>query len=173
MPSLRILLFVAFLVVPLVELAVIVQVGQQIGAGWTILLLLAVSVAGATLVRREGRESWRRFRAALSAGRLPTQEVLDGALVLCGGALMLTPGFVTDALGLFLMLPAGRALASRALLARVGLAAVLMGSTGRPVGRPRAPHRVNHPPRRRGAQPSDDVVEVEVVDIQRTPPEER
>ncbi|MGI8574210.1 MAG: FxsA family protein [Egibacteraceae bacterium] len=172
MPTFRILLFVAFLIVPLLEIAVIGQVSQVVGFGWTLMLLLAVSIAGAALVRREGTQAWRRFRAALGAGRVPTTEVADGALVVLGGALMLTPGFLTDAVGLMLMVPAGRALARRALQARVGFAAVATGSPG--AGARRRPSRPasgqNTPPRRRPTE--DEVVEIEVVNIERTPPED-
>jgi UPF0716 protein FxsA len=112
-------LVVAFLVVPAVELYVIVQVGQQIGAGWTVVLLLAVSVAGGWLVRREGGRAWTALRAAVNAGRLPDRELADGALVLVGGALLLTPGFCTDVVGLALVLPVTRPLARRVLAALV------------------------------------------------------
>jgi UPF0716 protein FxsA len=113
------LLVVAFLVVPIVELAVILQVGQLIGTLPTVALLLAVSVAGAWLVRREGAAAWRRLRTALAQARMPATEVVDGALVLLGGALLLTPGFVTDALGLLLVVPPTRAVVNRAVRGRV------------------------------------------------------
>ncbi len=103
------LLVVAFIIVPLLELAVIIQVGQLIGAGWTITLLFAVSIAGAWLVKREGRGAWRNFRRALDEARMPAVEVVDGALVLVGGALLLTPGFLTDVVAVLLLLPPVRA----------------------------------------------------------------
>lgn len=102
------LLLIAFLVVPIVELAVIGAVSARLGIGWTLLLLLADSVAGAVLVRHEGRRAWRRFRSALAEGRWPGDEVVQGALVLVGGALLLTPGFVTDAVGVVLVVPPTR-----------------------------------------------------------------
>lgn len=110
------LLVVVFLVVPIVELYVIVQVGQEIGVFNTIGLLLIVSVVGAWLMKREGAKAWRAFVGALAETRLPAREVADGALVLFGGALLLTPGFVTDVLGLMLLLPPTRAVARRILL---------------------------------------------------------
>jgi UPF0716 protein FxsA len=103
------LLFVAFVVMPLVELYVIVQVGQNIGVLPTIGLLLLVSVLGAWLVRREGARTWRSFRLALAENRVPARETADGALVIFGGALLLTPGFVSDVLGLLCILPPTRA----------------------------------------------------------------
>jgi UPF0716 protein FxsA len=110
-------LVLLFIAVPLAELAVIIQVGGAIGVWPTIALLLADSLLGAWLMRQQGRASWRRFNQALQAGRVPTREVLDGALVIFGGALLLTPGFITDIFGLILLIPPSRALV-RAVLAR-------------------------------------------------------
>lgn len=112
------LLFVAFIAVPILELAVIVEVGSYIGTGPTIVLLVADSVAGAWLVKREGRRAWDAVHTALSRGNWPGDEVVQGALVLAGGALLLTPGFVTDVVGLLAVLPPTRALASRTLRSR-------------------------------------------------------
>jgi UPF0716 protein FxsA len=103
------LLAVVFLVVPLLELAVIIQVGQTIGVAETILLLIAVSVAGGWLVKREGVGVLRRIQAAVSAGRVPGRELADGALIMFAGALLLTPGFLSDVLGIALLLPPVRA----------------------------------------------------------------
>src|SRR3954447_6598913 len=107
MPLLLVLLFI---VVPIVELFVIIQVGEAIGVLPTIALLIADSVLGSMLMRSQGRMAWWRFNAALAEGRIPHREVLDGVLVIFGGALLLTPGFVTDILGLVLLLPPTRAL---------------------------------------------------------------
>src|SRR3954467_8792750 len=111
------LLVVLFVVVPLVEIYVIIQVGQAIGPWWTIALLIADSILGAMLMRSQGRSAWRRFQLALAEGRPPAREVIDGALVIFGGALLLTPGFVTDIFGIALLLPPSRALV-RGLLVR-------------------------------------------------------
>ncbi|PVG84066.1 exlusion protein FxsA [Nocardioides gansuensis] len=113
------LLFLAFVVVPLVEVYTLIQVGQVIGPWWTILLLIAASVLGAWLVRREGGKAWRALNAALASGRMPSRELADGALVLIGGTLMLTPGFVTDVVGVLLILPLTRPAARRVLAAAV------------------------------------------------------
>jgi UPF0716 protein FxsA len=102
-----------FIVVPLAELYVILQVGEAIGVLWTVLLLLADSVLGSVLLRSQGRAVWRRFNEALSAGRMPHREVQDGVLVIFGGAFLITPGFITDVLGLLLLLPPTRALIRR------------------------------------------------------------
>lgn len=102
-------LVVAFVVVPLVELAVIIRVGQWLGVADTIALLFLVSVFGAFMVRREGLGVWRRFQTQLATGSLPGTELVDGVLILVAGALLLTPGFVTDAVGLSLLVPPVRA----------------------------------------------------------------
>ncbi len=111
------LLIVLFIVVPIAELAVLIQIGQLIGVWWTIALLIADAVLGSLLARSQGRLAWRRFNEALQAGRMPAREVMDGALVLFGGALLLTPGFLSDILGVLLLLPPTRALL-RAVLVR-------------------------------------------------------
>jgi UPF0716 protein FxsA len=113
------LLLLLFLIVPLVELAVIIEVGQVIGAWWTIVLLVVDSLFGAWLVRREGRRAWQSFRMALEDARWPGREVAEGALVLIGGALLVTPGFVTDATGLLLVLPPTRRIVATFLEGRV------------------------------------------------------
>lgn len=107
-----------FLVVPIAELYVIVQVAQGIGTLTTIALLVVVSVAGAWLCKREGLGLLARIQAELQAGKVPTRSVLDGFLVLLGGALLLTPGFLTDVTGLLLLVPPVRAVVRAMLLRR-------------------------------------------------------
>jgi UPF0716 protein FxsA len=109
------LLTVAFLLVPILEIYVIIQVGQAIGAPWTIALLLAESALGAWIVTREGRRAWVALRAAFTTGQMPHRQLADAALVLVGGTLLLTPGFVTDVFGFFFVLPFTRPFARRAL----------------------------------------------------------
>ena len=104
---------------PLVEIYVLVQVGQVIGAWWTILLLVLDSILGTLLIRHEGGRAWRALREALESGRMPARELADGALILVGGTLMLAPGFVTDALGVLLILPFTRPVCRRLLTALV------------------------------------------------------
>lgn len=113
------LLVFLFIVVPLIELWVIGLVADALTLGPTLVLLLLDSVVGAVLVRREGSRAWQQFREALSAGRMPGDEIMNGALLLFGGALLLTPGFVTDVVGLALVLPFTRAPMAKALKLRV------------------------------------------------------
>ena len=124
-------LFIVFIVVPLVEIYVLIQVGQVIGAWWTILLLVLDSLFGTWLIKREGARAWLALRTALETGRMPARELADGALILVGGTLMLSPGFVTDALGIVLILPLTRPLARR-LLTRIVSRRLLAVNTNRP-----------------------------------------
>ena len=93
------LLVILFVLVPIAEIYVIIQVGQEIGALWTVLILIADSLIGARLLSWQGRRAWAAFQTALAAGRIPHREVLDGVLIILGGAFLLTPGFITDASG--------------------------------------------------------------------------
>ena len=132
------LLILVFIVVPLAELYVILQVGEAIGAAWTILLLAADSLIGALLLRSQGRTVWRRFNATLSEGRMPHREVIDGVLVVFGGAFLITPGFLTDIVGLVLLIPPTRALIRRLVVRRLGrrVAIGVVGADGPPRRRP-------------------------------------
>lgn len=119
MPLLPVLLL-TFIAVPLLELYVILQVGDAIGAVPTIALLAADSALGALLLRSQGRSIWRQFNAVMRSGRVPHRELLDGVAVIFGGALLLTPGFITDVVGLLLLLPPSRALIRQLAARRIG-----------------------------------------------------
>lgn len=104
------LIFLLLLAMPVVELAVIVQVAEEIGVLETLALLVAISIAGAWLLKQQGLAMWRSLQATMARGEVPTKEATDGAVIVFGGALLLTPGFVTDVFGLLLLLPPTRAL---------------------------------------------------------------
>lgn len=106
-------LFLLFSVVPVIEIYLLIRVGRLIGPLPTVALLLAISMAGAWLVRHQGFRILRRISEELAAGRLPAAQLLDGALVLAGGILLLTPGFFTDLLGLLFLVPLTRAAIKR------------------------------------------------------------
>lgn len=155
------LLLLAFIVVPIVELAVIIQVGSYLGVVPTVVLLAVDSILGAVMLKREGRRAWDAFRRALEEPRWPADEVIQGALVLVGGALLLTPGFVTDVVGLALIVPPTRAVVSRVVRRRLTPASLrpfVRGSRRR--SRDRGPE-----PGRGG-----DVIDVEVVSVDRDDP---
>jgi len=130
-------LIVLFIVVPIAELYLIIQIGQEIGALPTVLILVADSILGSVLMRSQGRAAWRRFNEATGAGRVPAREVFDGALIIFGGALLLTPGFLTDLLGLLLLLPPTRAVVRRLLVRHFAERMVASAATTAAGGGPR------------------------------------
>jgi UPF0716 family protein affecting phage T7 exclusion len=166
---LPLLIVLAFLLVPVLEIFVLIQVGGVIGAWPTVGLLIAETALGAWLVRREGRRAWRALQEAVQRGVAPDRELSDAALVMAGGVLLMVPGFITDVLGLMFVLPFTRPLVRRALSAFAARrmraaeerAATMFppgpGGTGfDPFGRGPGPERVETPP--------GPVVRGEVVD---------
>lgn len=122
------LLALLFLVIPIAELYVIIQVAHAIGVFDTLGLLVLDSLLGGWLMKREGMGVLRRLQAKLSTGELPSTELVDGFLILFGGALMLAPGFLTDILGMALLLPPVRAVARRLLARRFKATITTRGS---------------------------------------------
>ena len=131
------LLVILFIVVPIAELALLIQVGQAIGVWWTILLLIADAMLGSWLLRAQGRAAWRRFNQSLAGGTIPHREVVDGVLIIFGGALLLTPGFITDIFGLLFLIPPTRAVMRRLLIRRgmLKLVGSMPGTATPPNGR--------------------------------------
>ena len=113
------ILVVLFIVVPFAEIYVLLQVGHAIGVANTLGLLILVSVVGAWLAKREGLGVIRRMQRSIEAGRVPGAELVDGFLILFAAALLLTPGFLTDIVAIFLLLPPVRAVVRRELRRRV------------------------------------------------------
>lgn len=144
-----VVLLVLFLVVPIAELAIFITVADAIGflpaLGWIVL----VSVIGAWLVKREGLQALRRANAKVNVGELPTRELVNGILILLAGALMLTPGFLTDIVGLLFLLPPTRALFAIPLTKRFAAGPILVGSFR--------------------ARPNGDVVDAESWDVTDSP----
>jgi UPF0716 protein FxsA len=149
-------LVAAFVLIPLVEIWAILQVGQLVGPWWTIALLVLDSIIGAWLIKREGARAWQALRQALQAGRMPAKELADGALILIGGTLMLSPGFVLDVAGILLILPFTRPVARRLLTSVVERRLVVVPAFGAPFGPGNG--------RRPGAGPEGPVVRGDVVD---------
>jgi UPF0716 protein FxsA len=144
------LLIILFIVVPIAELYVIIKVGELIGVWPTLILLLADALLGSWLLKHEGRGAWRRFNEALAARRFPGREVADGALIIVGGTLLLTPGFLTDIVGALLLLPPTRAIARR-LLKRLTIGRFMV--VGMPGG---SSGTFGAPPKNGGRRPSRD-----------------
>jgi len=132
------LLFLAIFVgLPVLEIYVIVLVGEQIGLLWTVVLLIASSMIGVRLIRSQGRAVLRNLQATIRAGRPPAREALDGALVFVGGVLLIAPGFITDLIGAVLLVPPTRAVI-RSLIVRhyAGRVIGYVARSSPPRGRP-------------------------------------
>lgn len=118
------MLFVVFVIAPIIELFVLIKTGQAIGALNTIGLLIVVALVGSALVKREGMKVWNRFVTAVQAGQTPTKEIADGVCLLLAGALLIAPGFVSDVLALLLLFPPTRAVFRRFLMRRKSLGGI-------------------------------------------------
>lgn len=103
-------LLLIFIAVPLIEILLLIEIGSRIGAFNTILIIVVTGILGASMMRQQGFTIIRNIQRDLSQGHMPTGELINGALVLVGGILLLTPGFFTDAVGFILLVPATRAL---------------------------------------------------------------
>lgn len=137
------LLLFLFLLLPIAEIYVIVKVGQAIGILPTLALLLLDGFVGAALARSQGRAAWERFNRVLAEGRVPARETFDGAMIVLGGALLLAPGFITDVVGFFLLIPPTRGLlrgaVARLARRRVGFAWTIASPPRGAGPRPRRP----------------------------------
>lgn len=94
-----------FVVVPLVELFLLIKIGMYIGAGYTILIVILTGIMGAILAKQQGLRVIRKIREDLAAGKIPAEELFDGLMILIAGALLITPGLITDAIGFSILLP--------------------------------------------------------------------
>ena len=111
-------LLLLFTLVPLIELFLLVKLGTVIGIGATVLIVISTGVLGAWLARRQGLGVLRRLSEDLNEGRLPGDTLIDGLLILIAGALLLTPGLITDTIGFLLLVPQGRTVVRRIVAAR-------------------------------------------------------
>ncbi|MCV3270004.1 FxsA family protein [Roseobacter sinensis] len=143
-------LFIAFLAVPLIEIALFIQIGGAIGLGWTLVTVVLTAIAGTWLVRNQGLLAMSELKSSFSDLRDPTEPLVHGAMILFSGALLLTPGFFTDAIGFLLLIPAVRIAVFKAVRARV---TVQTFQSGPP---PRRPH------------PRDDIIDGDYTEV---PPE--
>ena len=112
-------LFLAFTLIPVVEIYILIKVGGHIGAFNTVVLVIATGFAGAYLARLQGMQTMFRVRTSLQQGVMPAEELLDALLIFTAGIVLLTPGFVTDAFGLLLLIPETRAVVKRFLKTRL------------------------------------------------------
>lgn len=149
-------LLIAFIAVPLIEIALFIQVGGALGLWPTLLIVLITAVLGTFLVRTQGAMALGKLRSSFSDLQDPTEPLVHGAMILFAGALLLTPGFFTDAVGFSLLIPGVRAAAYKALRQRVNVQ-----SFGTPHGKPQQPN-----PSSRGQSPrGGDVIDGEFEEI--------
>lgn len=152
------LLLIIMFGTPILEIWVLIQVGQRIGAGWTIGLLLAAAVLGVWVIKRAGVRAWRSVSAAVNQGEMPGKSIADGALVLLGGALLVAPGLMTDVVGLILIVPVTRALVRLLLVRTMGRRLTVMSAAAAAAGNPFTTHD------RPGASRQGPVVQGDVID---------
>ena len=112
-------LFLAFTLIPVAEIYLLIKVGGYIGALNTVALVILTGLAGAVLARIQGLHTLGRIRTSLQEKKVPSTELVDALLIFIAGILLLTPGFITDAAGLILLLPAGRAVVRRRLMEKI------------------------------------------------------
>lgn len=153
-------LLLLFIVVPILELALFLKLGSKIGLDWTILIIVVTAILGAWLTRTQGRNALMRFQQATAEGRLPHAEVLDGLMILLAGAVLLTPGFLTDTVGFLLLVPPFRAVVrtrlAQSLKGRVQVMGSMPGAAG--AGFPASSH--SGP-----STGSERVIEAKVIDV--------
>lgn len=128
------ILFVLFIVLPIVELYTIIQMSGAIGFFNTLGLMVLVAVIGSWLVRREGFRVWKRFNDAVASGQVPAREIVDGVLILGAGALLLTPGFFSDIFGLLMLFPPTRIMFRTYLLHRSKRGTIIFRTQRSPFG---------------------------------------
>lgn len=104
-------LFLVFIIVPLIELMLLIEVGGIIGSGWTFLIIIATAIIGTKLVKQQGLQTWSKIQQEMVTGQLPAQSLFDGICILISGILLITPGLITDVIGMLLLTPAFRTLA--------------------------------------------------------------
>ncbi|MDZ4699883.1 MAG: FxsA family protein [Rhodothermales bacterium] len=113
-------LLLLFIVLPIVELALLIELGRRIGFWPTMGIVVVTGILGSTLARRQGLAVWRQFNQRLQQGQLPGTELVDGIIILLSATFLLTPGIITDVLGLIGLLPFSRALIRRGVLGYLG-----------------------------------------------------
>ncbi|RVU84090.1 FxsA family protein [Leucothrix sargassi] len=122
------MLALLFFVVPIIEIFLFIQVGEEIGAWWTIFCVIATAVIGAFLLRQQGMSTLARFQKNMASGVVPAKELLEGIALLIGGALLMTPGFFTDTFGFLCLLPFSRGFIIDKLLSKVSFSATSFGA---------------------------------------------
>lgn len=148
-------LFIAFLAIPLIEITLFIQIGGAIGLGWTLVTVILTAILGTVLVRRQGALALGQVKSSFNQMQDPTESLAHGAMILFSGALLLTPGFFTDAVGFLLLVPAFRTIAFGAIRSRINVQGFQTGP------QPRGPQR-------RGPSATGDVIDAEYTEVEAT-----
>ena len=162
--------FLLFILMPIIEIAVLIQVGGSIGLIPTLLIIIATAIIGTFLLRQQGLATLTRARQRMSTGQLPAEQMMEGVLLLIGGVLLLTPGFVTDAFGLSCLFPLtrrwmARKMASRSVIGVMGMGAAGPGtSTGPGTSAGPGPNRSAGTGKRPGGEPDRAPIDGEVIE---------
>ncbi len=164
------LLLVLFIAIPMIEIALFIQVGGAIGLGWTLAIVLLTAILGSWLVRQQGAMALGQLQQSFHALSDPTEPLAHGAMILFSGALLLTPGFFTDAVGFLLLFPPVRVWVYRKLRERVEVQSFTMGSgmnttMGSGPRDPFAPPHRNRPRSDMGRDMRGDVIDGEFIEI--------
>lgn len=149
------IILLAFIAIPLIEIAVFIQVGDVIGLWWTLAIVIATALGGTYMLRRQGLATLRRAQANMAEGRMPLREVFDGLCLLIAGALLLTPGFVTDLAGALLLLPPIRMILGQTVARHIVASGQFQGQTFTTQAPPSSPHR----------SANDDIIDVDFEDV--------
>ena len=158
-------LLLAFIAVPMIEIALFIQVGGAIGLGWTLAIVLLTAVMGTWLVKQQGRQALANIQRSFSELSDPSEPLADGAMILLSGALLLTPGFFTDAVGFALLTPAFRRVAFLWLRKRVKVASFTAAGPGAQQAGPRPGPGPGAGPQYRGGRPDDQVIDGEFTEV--------
>ena len=169
-------ILLAFIAIPLLEIAVFIEVGGFIGLWWTLIIVVGTAFAGTYMLRRQGLATLRRAQDNMAEGRMPLREVFDGLCLLIAGALLLTPGFVTDLAGALLLIPPIRLLLGRLVARHIVASGQFQAQNfhagaqqtryGEPRhGHPRQPPGGPDDPGRPSQPGEDDIIDVDFQEI--------
>lgn len=145
-------LFLLFAILPIVEIAILINVGEQIGGWYTVAIVIITAFAGAHLVRQQGLSTLMQAQQKMQAGTMPGQEMAEGLLLVIAGVLLVTPGFITDGIGFLLSLPMTRPLIAKGLVKNLSLSAINPSFNGNFTQHHQQPHSTDQ---------SEDIIEGE------------
>ena len=156
-------LLLLFIIVPILELTLFIQLGDVLGLPATLAIIVLTAFLGAALTKSQGRQALANFNQALASGKMPHREATDGLLILIAGAVLLTPGFLTDAFGFALLFPPTRAFFRHRLAAKLKSSIRIVPAGGNPFTAGPGPEDTPSPSRR--AQPASNLDRGDVIDV--------